>query len=265
MLRTYTRTRVSVHILMYSLIRSDGTLAGWGFTANAVPPPGLSSVTAIAMGEMQSLALKADGTVVAWPAYTNFPAGLSNVMAISVGYDHALALLSNGTVVAWDDGYAEDGQATVPAGLNSVVAIAAGGLHSLGLKSDGTVVAWGAGQTTGNYPHYGQSIVPTGLKNVVAIAAGGFFSLAASGEQSMAISAPLRTLSIGLVNLSPTLRFQTFAGRHYAVQQSLPLTPGSWTDLPGSPLAGNGQIVVVTDTNALTLAPRRFYRVKELP
>ena len=61
--------------------------------------------------------------------------------AIAAGWGHNLALKSDGTVLAW--GRNDYGQSAVPAGLSDVVAIAAGGQHSLALKSDGTVVAWG--------------------------------------------------------------------------------------------------------------------------
>jgi hypothetical protein len=66
---------------------------------------------------------------------TDVPTGLSNVVALS-GEDHSLALKSDGTVVAW--GRNKDGQADVPAGLSNVVAISAGGYHSLALRSKGT-------------------------------------------------------------------------------------------------------------------------------
>ncbi|MFX8106636.1 hypothetical protein ABTK92_20235, partial [Acinetobacter baumannii] len=60
---------------------------------------------------------------------------------IACGYDHTLALRADGTVVAFGDTYA--GATTVPAGLNGVVAVSAGSSTSFALKSDGTVVAWG--------------------------------------------------------------------------------------------------------------------------
>jgi hypothetical protein len=53
---------------------------------------------------------------------------------------HSLALKSNGSVVAWGDN--SYGQCNVPDG-NDFVAVAAGASHSLALKSDGSVVAWG--------------------------------------------------------------------------------------------------------------------------
>ena len=60
--------------------------------------------------------------------------------AIAAGNGHTVALKSDGTVVAW--GYNFYGQTTVPPGLSGVTAIAAG-YHTVALKSDGTVVAWG--------------------------------------------------------------------------------------------------------------------------
>ena len=62
-------------------------------------------------------------------------------MAIAAGSSHGLALRSDGTAVAWGDNYY--GQATVPVGLSNVVAIAAGSYHSVALRNDGTLVAWG--------------------------------------------------------------------------------------------------------------------------
>ena len=67
---------------------------------------------------------------------------LSGVMAIAAGGDHTVALKNDGSVVAWgDNGY---GQTTVPVAAQSgVTAIAAGGSHTVALKNDGSVVAWG--------------------------------------------------------------------------------------------------------------------------
>jgi alpha-tubulin suppressor-like RCC1 family protein len=207
----------------YSLaLRADGTAADWGEDAEDGPftvPLGLTNVVAISAGSYFDVALKADGTIVAWPYYFQgqLPADFTNLVAIAAGAFHILGLKADGTVVAWL--YFNDyGQATVPAGLSNVVAIAAGNSHSLALKADGTVVAWGdnsSGQTNvpvgltnvvaissecaaahclaltgdgkvvarGNHS-MGQTNVPTGLTNVVAIAAGGNHSLALLGDPS---------------------------------------------------------------------------------
>jgi hypothetical protein len=89
----------------------------------------------MAAGGNHSLALKSDGTVLAWgyneSGQSTVPAGLSGVVAIAGGGDHSLALKSDGTVVAW--GATGSAQSTVPAGLSGVVAIAGGEYHSLAL------------------------------------------------------------------------------------------------------------------------------------
>ena len=69
-------------------------------------------------------------------------AAQSGVVAIAAGDFHHMALKDDGSVVAW--GNNDDGQTRVPAAAKiDVVAIAAGRKHSLALKSDGSVVAWG--------------------------------------------------------------------------------------------------------------------------
>ncbi|HXD00539.1 MAG TPA: hypothetical protein VN048_14445, partial [Verrucomicrobiae bacterium] len=112
---------------------------------------------------------------------TNVPAGLNNVIAISAGGYHTLALKMDGTVVAWGAGLTNDpddnvdyGQSIVPLGLSNVVAISAGLVNCLALLSNGTVVAWGGGETNdpSTFGEDGQSMVPPGLDNVVALAPG---------------------------------------------------------------------------------------------
>ena len=129
-------------------LKSDGTVVAWGYNDSGQTnvPAGLSGVTAIAArlyaqpGAEERRHGRRLGRRTA-TARANVPAGLSGVTAIAAGLDHSLALKSDGTVVAW--GYNTSGQTNVPAGLSGVIAIAAGDTHSLALKSDGTVVAWG--------------------------------------------------------------------------------------------------------------------------
>lgn len=71
---------------------------------------------------------------------------------VSGGVGHGLALKSDGTVVAWGwNGY---GQTDVRAGLTDVVTIDTRIHHNLALKSDGTVVAWGLNWDPGGNPVY---------------------------------------------------------------------------------------------------------------
>jgi len=154
-------------------------------------PPSATALPQIAAGSAHTVALKSDGTVVAWGGGTtntgsppNFgqamvPAGLTGITSIAAGWYHTVALKSNGSVMAWGGGTTntgknpEFGQAIVPAGLTGITAIAAGVYHTVALKADGTVVAWGAGTTnSGAFPNYGQAMIPAGLSGVTAIAAG---------------------------------------------------------------------------------------------
>ncbi len=130
---------------------------------------------AVSCGGNHTLALRGEGSVVAWGAngslQTNVPAGLSNVIAVAGGLNHSLALKADGTVAGW--GLNSSGQAVAPAGLTNVVAIAAGGNHSMALRGDGGVVVWGSNGS-------GQRTVPASLSNAVstAVAAGQNHSVA---------------------------------------------------------------------------------------
>ena len=130
-------------------------------------PVYFNKVKSIDAGYIYTVALKEDGTVVAWGynvyGQCDVPAGLNKVKAIAAGGIHIAALKEDGTVVAWGDN--EYGQCNVPAGLNGVKAITAGCSHTAALKEDGTVVAWGDNR-------YGRCDVPAGLNEVKAIAAG---------------------------------------------------------------------------------------------
>jgi hypothetical protein len=83
---------------------------------------------AIAAGGYQTVALKADGSTVAWgngSGSTPVPlAAQSGVRAIAAGDAHTLALKNDGSIVAW--GYNGYGETDVPAGLSGVTAIAGG-------------------------------------------------------------------------------------------------------------------------------------------
>jgi hypothetical protein len=164
----------------HALTNTSGVVA-WGENSYGQLniPADLSGVTAISAGHWHNLALKNDGTVVAWGCGSYdygqcaVPAGLSDVTAVAGGYDHSLALKSDGTVVAW--GNNSQGQTDVPVGLSGVAAIAGGYQYSLALKNDGTVVAWG-------YNYYGQANIPAVLNGVTAVAAGLIHGLALKGD-----------------------------------------------------------------------------------
>lgn len=77
---------------------------------------------------------------------TDVPGGLNNVVAIAAGASHSLALTAEGRVVAWGSQSIGDPSGswhwipmTVPSDLSNVVAIAGGNSHSLALLQPPTV------------------------------------------------------------------------------------------------------------------------------
>ena len=101
-------------------------------------------VIALAAGGTHMLALRANGTVIAWgnnaDGQTTIPAGLSGVVHIAAGRRHSVALLNTGRMVAWGDN--SSGQLNVP-NIANVVNVSAGALHTIALRSNGTVFGWG--------------------------------------------------------------------------------------------------------------------------
>lgn len=177
---------------------SDGSIAAWGSNANGqlgdgttathpepatVPTAGTPLATrrviALAAGDSHSLALCADGTLVAWGANgsgqlgdgtlverrvptivptAGTPLATRTVVAIAAGAFHNLVLCSDGTLVAWGQnnaGQVGDNSTTqrpapvavttagTPLAGRTPAVVVAGGSHNLVLCSDGTLVAWG--------------------------------------------------------------------------------------------------------------------------
>jgi hypothetical protein len=214
-------------------------------------PDGLSNVVAIAAGGFHSLALRDDGTVIAWGSndsgQAHPPADLVGVQAVAAGWYHSLALKEDSTVLAW--GSNANRQTSVLAGLSDVVRIASGWQHNLALQADGTLWAWGS-------EWHGESEIPNGLEHIVAIAAGGYFSLAVEGDGPPKTAVSLADWRLDAAGFHASL--STDSGRVYRLDYKDAFGTSSWTPLPL--VAGNGGTVILSDPSASDR--ERFYRVR---
>lgn len=216
-------------------LKSDGTVLAWGNNAEGqlgdgtmigrrtpVQVFGLGAGSGVVQisanggsGSKHVLALKSDGTVLAWGGNgsgslgdgttTNrltpiTVPGITRAIAVHAAEDHSLAVLENGTVLSWGaNGMGQLGDDTISSALtpvqvaglgvgSGVVQLATGFTHSLALKSDGTVLGWGdnnVGQLGPGVPAGAQPIPVrvTGLPgNVIKVAASNSFSAALLGD-----------------------------------------------------------------------------------
>ena len=233
---------------------ADGTLAAWGSNADGQlgfgnytdrNVPGLvytagvlagKTVVAVAAGNSHSLALCADGTLVAWgsnaagklgtgtTSSSAMPVAVSTsgvlagktVVAMAAGERHSLALCADGTVAASGSntsgelGNGTTASSSVPVAVvadgalagKTPVALTAGFSHSLALCSDGTLVGWG-------YNFYGQLGNGSTTKSLVPMAVSRGSLL--DGECIIAgTSGASAYHSLGLV-ASPPVRFAGYA------------------------------------------------------
>lgn len=131
-----------------------------------------ASPVSVEAGRYHSLALKADGSAVAWGNDTfgqsAVPSEATNLIALAGGDAHTVALRSDRTVLAWGDNSL--GQTNVPASATNIVSIAAGLNHNIALRANGTVVTWGQDSAITN--------APVSATNIIAIAAGQLHCLA---------------------------------------------------------------------------------------
>jgi alpha-tubulin suppressor-like RCC1 family protein len=156
-------------------LKSDGTVACWGsnFYGEATPPGG--TFAQISSGPYHNCGRKSDGTVACW-GNNNYGQTTSPAGAfaqVSAGYDFTCGMKSDRTVACW--GNSSLGRLTAPAG--TFTQIDAGGGHTCGFKSDGTLACWGDNGSE-------QATPPAGTFSQVS--AGGAHTCGVKGDGTLA-------------------------------------------------------------------------------
>jgi len=210
-----------------TILRSNGTVWTAGSNSNGQfghdgdgsasfeMVPGLTGVVQVASGAYHTLALKADGTVVAWGYGGTGALGtgsfdtsvepqvipdLDSVVSVAAGAYHSLALKADGSVVAWGANYLGqlgDGTtesralpAAVP-GLPPIAHLASGSSaeHSFAVAVDGSIYAWGANDSgqlgIGSTNFTATPTMVVGLPGLAQISAGGAYTIALDLEGSL--------------------------------------------------------------------------------
>ena len=161
--------------------RTTASIVTWGRNV-IVAQSDLENLVAVATGTHHSLALKEDGTIVAWGendfGRCDIPSPNADFVAVAAGYYHSLGLKGGGTGLAW--GRNDNGECNVPAPNADFIAAATGWMHNLGLRSDGAIVAWGDDL-------YSQCVVPAPNADFVAIAAGADHSMGLKSDGSIVV------------------------------------------------------------------------------
>jgi len=238
-------TAVAVGSLHSLALTSSGAVFAWGYNTDGelgdgatvssdvpvkVKLPAGTTVTAIAAGGYDSLALTSAGAVFAWgyntdgelgdggtatsdvPVKVKLPAGtkvtalaaggsLTGVGVTDAGPGHSLALTSAGAVFAW--GYNTDGELGDGGTANSdvpvkvklpagvkVSAVAAGELQSLAVTSTGGVLAWG-GNNFGQLGDGSYKASETPVKVNLLGDAAGLTATPALAQPGLATTAPV--------------------------------------------------------------------------
>jgi alpha-tubulin suppressor-like RCC1 family protein len=210
------RTWTIVACALFAMwISSQQTLAyeleAWGYDGSFLLstnlPPG-SDFVSIAAGEEHGVALKSDGTVVAWgndaSGQNAPPASLGTCIAIGAGGDTGYAIETAGTIVAWGSDYLGT-VSLVPAG--TYTAVDGGEFFAVALATNGSIAAWGSDSSSQ------VTNVPSGT-DFVQVVAGDSHGVALRSDGSLASwGYPLATIG------QPTsgVFTQVSAGHNYSL------------------------------------------------
>jgi len=246
----------------------------------------LSNVVAVAAGGDHSLALLADGTVVAWgrndagqvgdgtlatprklPVVVKNAAGtgsLVRVRSIAAGRRTSYAVLSDGTAVAWGletSGETGDGSiggseplpktvVTADGTLSGVQAITAGSSHALALMANGDVYGWGYNQSgqvgDGTSGNKRERAVRV-LNSAGSAPLSNVIALAAGTNHTLAIVDPIEAVASGPASTNERDIAVSLSGRG-----AFPVNGWYLSEVAGTPTPGGWSPVPIT---SFTLSP----------
>jgi alpha-tubulin suppressor-like RCC1 family protein len=150
----------------------DGSVYAWG--------NGASGQLGIGRLPLVSFKTRSPRVVPDVPYPVRIP-DLGDVIALGAGATHSLALRKEGTVLAWGDnrfGQVGDGtivnrdRPVVVPGVRNAVAIAAGAYFSVAILSDGTAMEWGAAYDSSTASRLVPTLLP-GVRGARSVVAGG--------------------------------------------------------------------------------------------
>lgn len=172
-----------------------GQLRAWGSDSDGQVTrlPTENTYIAVAAGDAHGLALRADGTVVAWGqndgGQCNVPSGKYRVVA--AGADFSLAIRTDGSLAVW--GGNSDGQVSRAPTGKDFIAVDGGEAFAVALRANGSLAAWGNdrwGQVSGVPKGTGFTAVVAGDAHGVALRSDG--SLATWGHWAAIQDTPTR-------------------------------------------------------------------------
>jgi len=246
------------------VLQADGSVINWSTTGATIPQPAnLSNVVAISagggwQGDLHSVALRADGTLVAWGNNNYYgqlmvPPDLVSATAVSAGGGSTLAYLNDRspafTVQPW----------------NRIV----------GSSTNVTLRALTVGQPTMRYQWYANGRVLPGATNDAVTftntqpAQSGVYQLVAMNDLGAATSVvatltvtvpPVRLTPIGIAADGFRFSFTSLPAVLYIVEFKDSLAGSAWAELERR--FGIGGLEIVTDTSVG--GATRFYRVRAL-
>ena len=100
------------------------------------------TTSSVSAGGYHTCMVRTDGSIACWGfddrGQASPPAG--SFSSVSAGGDHTCGVRTDGSIACW--GFDDSGQASPPAG--SFFSVSAGGIqHTCGVKTDGSIVCWG--------------------------------------------------------------------------------------------------------------------------